>query len=86
MIVVIAACVIIAVTSFYLLRQKRLVWPLQRRAAKGLMRMAFGLGLLVSIFRFGFWAGLFSLIAMLMTAAVLVPFVFTRFFSPREHH
>ncbi len=86
MITFITVCVIITVTALYLLQQKRLIWPLQQRAAKGVARMAFGLGLLVSIFRLGFWAGVFTLIVMLMAAAVLIPFVFIRFFSPREQH
>lgn len=70
-------CTAIVVTCLYALKHKLLAWPLQRQAAKSAACMALGLALLVCLFQFGFWAGIFALIAMLMVAAIVTPFLFT---------
>ena len=77
-------CTAIVVTCLYALKHKLLAWPLQRQAAKSTARMAFGLALLVCMFRFGFWAGVFSLTAMLMLAAIVIPFLFTHMMHKPE--
>jgi len=77
MVIFSSVCAAIVVSCLYALKHKLLAWPLQRQAAKSTARMAFGLALLVCIFRFGFWAGIFSLTAMLMLAAIVIPFLFT---------
>jgi type III secretory pathway component EscV len=69
-------CTAIVVTCLYALKHKLLAWPLQKQAAKSTAAMAFGLALLVCLFQFGFWAGVFALIAMLMVAAIEIPFLF----------
>jgi type III secretory pathway component EscV len=69
-------CTAIVVTCLYALKHKLLAWPLLRQAAKSTAAMAFGLALLVCLFQFGFWAGVFALIAMLMVAAIVIPFLF----------
>jgi type III secretory pathway component EscV len=69
-------CSAIVVTCLYALKHKLLAWPLLRQAAKSTAAMAFGLALLVCLFQFGFWAGVFALIAMLMVAAIVIPFLF----------
>jgi hypothetical protein len=79
-------CSSIAVICLYALKHRLLRWPLQIQAAKSTARMALGLALLGFILRFGFWAGLFSLLAMIMIAAMIVPFLFVHFkFKPRLH-
>ena len=70
-------CTAIVVTCLYALKHKLLAWPLQRRAAKSTAGMTFGLALLVCLFQFGFWAGVLALTAMLMVAAIVIPFLFT---------
>jgi hypothetical protein len=77
MVIFSSVCAAIVVSCLYALKHKLLAWPLQRQAAKSTARMAFGLALLVCILRFGFWAGIFSLTAMLMLAAIVIPFLFT---------
>jgi type III secretory pathway component EscV len=69
-------CSAIVVTCLYALKHKLLAWPLLKQAAKSTAAMAFGLALLVCLFQFGFWAGVFALIAMLMVAAIVIPFLF----------
>ena len=70
-------CTAIVVTFLYALKNKLLAWQLQKQAAKSTAAMAFGLALLVCLFQFGFWAGVFALITMLMVAAIVIPFLFT---------
>lgn len=69
-------CSAIVVTCLYALKHKLLAWPLLRQAAKSTAAMAFGLALLVCLFQFGFWAGVFALTTMLMVIALVIPFLF----------
>lgn len=77
-------CVAVSVTCFYLLQQKRLAGILQQQAVKTAAWLALGFGILLSVVRFGFWAGSFSLLTMLMTVAVIMPFVFWHRFFRQE--
>lgn len=68
-------CAALVVTCLYALKHKLLARPRQRQAAKATAGMALGVALLVCLFQFGFWAGVFVLTAMLMVAAIALPFL-----------
>lgn len=77
-------CTVIAIGALYAIKRSVGIGPHLHQAAKFIGWGLVSVALLICLFEYGFWKGLFFQIAMLMIVAIAMPFLFSQHRSAPE--